>query len=230
MTTQTTTSASTDPSAAERTQEAASTAADEARNVAGTAKEQTAQVASDAVDAAKNVAHDVMGSITDAAREHGGAQRDNLVTTLSALGDDLSSMADQAPAGLAGSMTRQAADQARSLTHRLEGRDPAEILDDVRRFARQRPGLFLLGALGAGVVAGRLLAGARDGMAGAAATPSPPNPPAGAHRAASVETPVSTGHAPDPAAATGTLGQPASVPDFHNGGHVDAGQFEEPTR
>jgi hypothetical protein len=160
-----------DTSTQERARQAASTAAEESRHVAGTATEQATQVASEAADAAKNVAQDAVRNLTDTAREQGGAQRDRLVGTLTSLTEDLSGMADQAPPGLAGDLARQAADHARSITSRLENRDPGEILDDVRRFARQRPGVFLLGALAAGVVTGRLLAGARDGIAAAEAAP-----------------------------------------------------------
>ena len=117
------TSQPTDTGAKERAQETASTAADEGRHVAGVAKEQTAQVASEAAAAAKNVASDVLKNVSDTAREQGGTQRDKLVSTLSTLTDDLSSMADQAPSGLAGDIARQAADQARSLTSRMENRD-----------------------------------------------------------------------------------------------------------
>jgi hypothetical protein len=197
-----------DISAQPRAEETASTAADEGRHVAGVAKEQTAQVASDAAGAAKNVANDVLRNVSDAAREQSGTQRDKLVGTLSTLTHDLSSMADQAPSGLAGDLARQAADQARSLTSRLENRDPGEILDDVRRFARRRPGVFLLGALAAGVATGRLLAGARDGIAGAeAAAPSTSLRPNGTS---------------DPGAAP-TSAPPAYVPDGPETGYSGGG-------
>lgn len=42
---------------------------------------------------------------------------------------------------------------------RLQNREPAELLDEVRSFARRKPGLFLLGAAAAGVLAGRLTRG-----------------------------------------------------------------------
>jgi hypothetical protein len=146
--------------------------------------------------------------VSDAAREQSGTQRDKLVGTLSTLTHDLSSMADQAPSGLAGDLARQAADQARSLTSRLENRDPGEILDDVRRFARRRPGVFLLGALAAGVATGRLLAGARDGIAGAeAAAPSTSLRPNGTS---------------DPGAAP-TSAPPAYVPDGPETGYSGGG-------
>lgn len=205
MTSQTTEEAG----AKERAQAAASTATDEGRHVAGVAKEQTAQVASEATAAAKNVAGDVLKNVSDAAKEQGGTQRDKLVGTLSTLTDDLSSMADQAPSGLAGDIARQAADQARSLTSRLENRDPGEILDDVRQFARQRPGVFLLGALAAGVVTGRLLAGARDGIAGAAA--AGPSTGSGLTDVGSAPGAAPT-YVPDPRDSASLPGQPTQEP------------------
>ena len=153
-------------------QETAATATDEGKHVAGVAKEQASQVASEAASQVKNVAGDAVAQVSDQLREQGGVQRDKLVATLSTLGDDLSAMADQASPGLANDLTRQVAGQARSLTSRLDGREVGDLLDDVRSFARQRPGVFLLGSLVAGVVAGRLLAGTRDGIAGAEATGS----------------------------------------------------------
>jgi hypothetical protein len=53
-------------------------------------------------------------------------------------------------------------DRARQVGARLDGREPQELLDDVRGFARRRPGTFLLGSLAAGVLVGRLLRGAKD--------------------------------------------------------------------
>ena len=45
--------------------------------------------------------------------------------------------------------------------HKLQTRDPGELLDEVRSFARRKPGLFLLGAAAAGIVAGRLTSGVK---------------------------------------------------------------------
>jgi hypothetical protein len=160
----------TDTSAAERAQTTASTAADEGRHVAGVAKEHAASVASEAAGQARNVVSDAVSQVGGTVREQTSTQRDRLVSTISTFGDDLSSMADQGSPGLATDVARQVADKARSLTSQLEGREPQELLEDVRRFARQRPGTFLLGALAAGIVAGRLLRGTGDAIAGAAAT------------------------------------------------------------
>ena len=43
----------------------------------------------------------------------------------------------------------------------LQNREPADLLEEVRRFARRKPGVFLLGAAAAGVLAGRLTNGVR---------------------------------------------------------------------
>ena len=56
---------------------------------------------------------------------------------------------------------QQVAEQARGLASQLDDREPSELLEDVRRFARRRPGTFLLGALAAGIVVGRLTRGAK---------------------------------------------------------------------
>ena len=164
----------TSSSAHERTTAAASTATDEGRHVAGVAKDEAHHVASEAATQARHVAQEVLRDVSGQMSEQSRTQQDRLSTTLRSLGDDLEKMAAQADTGLAGDLAREVADRARSASQHLEGREPAELLDDVRRFARQRPGTFLIGALGAGVVAGRLLRGTKDGAQAAAAQPAQP--------------------------------------------------------
>jgi hypothetical protein len=96
-------------------------------------------------------------------------QRDRLVDTLRSLGDDLDKMAIQGDGGLASDLAREGATRTRTLSTRLEGREPRDLLNDVKGFARRKPGTFLLGALAAGVVAGRLTRGARDAHDGSSA-------------------------------------------------------------
>jgi hypothetical protein len=57
---------------------------------------------------------------------------------------------------------RQAADRAHGAASWLEQREPADLLDEVRNFARRRPGAFLIGAAVAGLAAGRLTRGLKD--------------------------------------------------------------------
>ena len=61
--------------------------------------------------------------------------------------------------GMATDLAHEAADKAQQLAGWLENRDPGSVLDEVRAFARQRPGVFLAMSLGAGIVAGRLARG-----------------------------------------------------------------------
>lgn len=162
----------------ERAQDAASTAADEGRHVAGVAREEAASVASEAVDHARNLVGDAVHQISDQVGEQSRSQRDRLSGTLQSLGDDLEKMAtDSGASGLAADLAREVAERAHAISAHLDGREPGELLDDVRSFARNRPGTFLLGALAAGVVAGRLARGVKDGAeaaSGASVTPAAP--------------------------------------------------------
>ena len=67
--------------------------------------------------------------------------------------------------GTVSEVARQAADRADRLAEWLGQREPGDLLDEVRSFARRRPGAFLLGAAIAGVVVGRLTRGAVDAAA-----------------------------------------------------------------
>ena len=95
--------------------------------------------------------------------------RDKLSETLRTLGDDLQQMAQGQGSGegMAADLAREVSDRVRTLGSHLEGREPAQLLDDARDLARRRPGTFLLGALAAGVVAGRMFRATADGAAAA---------------------------------------------------------------
>jgi len=146
--------------AKEQAANVASTAKGEAQNVAGVAKQEAASVASDAKYQALNVLDQAKSQVT----EQAGSQRDRLVGLLQDLSSQLEDMASGqgAPSGMAQDLVRQAADRARTLSSSIEGREPADLLEDVRSFARRKPGSFLLGALAAGVLAGRVTKGAKE--------------------------------------------------------------------
>jgi hypothetical protein len=57
-------------------------------------------------------------------------------------------------------LAHEAADKVTDLALWIEQRDPGTLLEEVRGFARRKPGTFLLGATAAGIVAGRLTRGA----------------------------------------------------------------------
>ena len=170
----------TDTSTTQRAQETASTAADEGKHVAGVAAQEAKGVASEAAQHAKGVVGDAVTQVRGQLDDQGRQQKDKLAGTLSTFSDDLSSMSENA-SGLAADVAREVAERVRSFSSHLEGAEPSDLLDDVRRFARQRPGTFLIGALAAGVVAGRLLRGTKDAVEAAEladsprATPGAPN-------------------------------------------------------
>ena len=145
--------------AKEQAQQVAGTAADEAKNVAGEAKAQ-----------ARNLVGELRTQVEDQSR----TQRDSLVGLLRNVSDDLDEMAAQRGDGPAGEVVRQVSQRARRLSESIDGREPEDLLADIRSMARQRPGMFLLGSLAAGVVAGRLLRGARDASSGTGMSSSYP--------------------------------------------------------
>jgi hypothetical protein len=172
-------------SATEETKQVAAVAAEEAHNVAGEAQDQVRRL----VDETRAQAQD-----------QAATQLDRLVETLRTFSDDLHAMASQSgSSGLAADVSRQAAGKVRTISSTLDGRDPSELLQDLRGFARRRPGLFLFGALTAGVVAGRLARGAASSKTDDSATSPAVD--------VTAENPVMTQY---PAAGNGSLGDAAT--------------------
>lgn len=147
----------------ERAQQAAGAASDEGRHLADATQHEASNVASEAADQARQVMDDAVTHLNAQTKD----QKDRLAGTVRRFGDDLGSMSSQASPGLAADVTRQVSGYARSMGEGLQSREPGELIEDVRRFARRHPGTFLLGALAGGVVAGRLARGVADGAAGA---------------------------------------------------------------
>lgn len=146
--------------AADEGRETARTAASEGKHVAGVAKDEAANVLEESKQQARNLLDEARTQVDEQSR----TQRDRLVSTLRTFGDDVEKMSrgEQAPGGVAQDLARQVSERARELGDRMDGREPAELLDEVRAFARRRPGTFLLGAVAAGMLAGRLTRGSKD--------------------------------------------------------------------
>jgi len=162
-------SGSNDTSTTDKAKDTASTAADQGKQVAGTAKDEALNVAGTAAEQARNVVGEAKQQVTSQLSDQATTGRDKLSQTLRTLGDDLQQMAQgQAPSqGMATDLAQEVSDRVRALGSHLENRDPGQLLDDARDFARRRPGTFLLGALAAGVVAGRMFRATADGAAAA---------------------------------------------------------------
>ncbi|NUU17767.1 hypothetical protein HP550_10960 [Cellulomonas humilata] len=160
-------------------------------STADTAKEQASTLKAKAADAGGHLLDDAKGeaaAVTQEARRQLGdlwsqartevtgqasTQQSRLAGGLTSVGGQLSQMAS-APAeqNLATDLVREVGDKVDSLGRWLESHGPDEVLDEVRSFARRRPGTFLLVAAGAGVVLGRLTRGLKDAPP-AAPTPAP---------------------------------------------------------
>jgi hypothetical protein len=137
-------------------QQAAGTAKEEGKHVAAVAKDQAGNVAEEA----KAQARDLVGELKNQVGDQSRTQRDNLVQTLRQLGDELHEMAQSSSSsGVGAELARLAADRSHRVSSFLENREPGDLVDEVRRFATRRPGAFLIGAVAAGVVAGRLTRG-----------------------------------------------------------------------
>lgn len=127
------------------------------KKVAGTAKEEAANVAGEAKDKAKNLASE----LGDDVRGQAATQQQRVAEGLRSISEELGSMADNSQEqGMATHLVQQAASRTDDAASWLGDRDPGSLLDEVKSFARKRPGAFLAIAAGAGLLAGRLTRGA----------------------------------------------------------------------
>lgn len=135
----------------------ARTATDKGAEVAGTVGEQAGRVAEETKQQARNLLHEGREQLSGQARQGQQRAADGLHTLATQL-RQMSEKTEQQ--GVVSEVARQAADRTDSAASWLEHRQPGDLVDEVRRFARRKPGVFLLGAALAGVAVGRLTRGA----------------------------------------------------------------------
>ena len=123
-----------------------------ASDVTGTAKEQAQRVAGEAKTQVRNIAGDVRDRVSEQAR----TQTDNLVGSIRQTADHLDEMRGDRVEGPAAAVVSRVADGGRQLADYLDRNGPDGVLREVQDFARRRPGAFLVTALAAGFVVGRL--------------------------------------------------------------------------
>lgn len=142
----------------------AQTAKDEAKNVAQTAQQAGGEVLSSAsaqgrevADEARRQARNLYGQASGELRQQAGAQQRRAAGGLRAVGDEIRTMASQGGgSGTATELAHRASDKVAQVADWLENREPGQVVDEVKRYARQHPGAFLAGAALLGVLAGRL--------------------------------------------------------------------------
>jgi hypothetical protein len=151
--------------AGQAAKEQASATADQTKQaageVAGTAADQVKAVTGEARQQAGTVVGELRGRLTDQAQE----QTQRVAGTLRQWADDLASLAQNAPGDSpARGLVAQAADGGHRAAEYLDKQGPDGLVEDLKGFARRRPGAFLAGAALSGLVVGRLAkAGSKAG-------------------------------------------------------------------
>jgi hypothetical protein len=131
-------------------------AAESGKHVAGVAREQAAGVTSEAREQTRRL----MDQAGTEVRSQAQGQQQRLAGSLRSIGQELSTMCENGQqSGPATQVTRQLSEYSHQAADWLDRRDPQDVLDDVRRFARRKPGTFLAIAAVTGLVAGRLTQG-----------------------------------------------------------------------
>jgi hypothetical protein len=204
----------------------ATEAANEGKQAAGQVAQTAAEHAQEVKDEAIRQARDLAGEARQQVSSQVGQQHQALVSNLRSLGSELGSMTQSADgqSGVATELVSQAKDRIDGLADWLDGREPGQLLDEARNFARRRPGVFLVGALAAGMVAGRMTRGVvaahtsddSSGQAGGAAPESLPS-------YGGVESPAASGYSTG--GQYGQYGQPGypAVPETTQGYGDNAG-------
>ncbi len=135
------------------------TAADAGARVTQTATDQAREVVSETARQAR----DLLGEAGGQVRDQSSVQQQKAASQLHSVADELHEMvAKGGQSGLATEVAHQAAERLHGAASWLEQREPADVLQAVRDFARRRPAVFLAGAVAAGLAAGRLTRGMTD--------------------------------------------------------------------
>jgi len=101
--------------------------------------------------------HNLIGQTSSELKKEAGVQQKRAAGGLRALADELRTMAScDGQHGMASDLAQQASNRARQAADWLEQREPGAVVEEVRDYARHHPGMFLAGAVVAGMLAGRL--------------------------------------------------------------------------
>ncbi|KZE88794.1 hypothetical protein AVP42_03118 [Agromyces sp. NDB4Y10] len=120
--------------------------------VADTAKQEARGVASEAKYQVRNLA----SRVGDEVRSQASTQQHRAAGGIRQVGTQFSDMAANSESGVARDLVEKVGSRADSIASWLDQREPQDLLEEVKGFARRRPGVFLAIAAGAGVVIGRL--------------------------------------------------------------------------
>ncbi|MDQ1752500.1 MAG: hypothetical protein QOE71_3556 [Pseudonocardiales bacterium] len=145
--------------AKEQASEVKQGAVEATQHVAGVAKEQASNVTAEAGRQAKDLLDQARSELTGQA----AAQQHRLAEKIAALGEELRCMAEGGEnPGIATDLARHGSRAAQDMASWLSDREPGALVAELKTFARRRPGAFLVAAVGAGLLAGRLTRGLKD--------------------------------------------------------------------
>jgi hypothetical protein len=126
------------------------------RHLADVGKDEARNVTSEAGQQARQLWEQTRSEMAD----QGAQQQQRAAQGLRSLSGELRSMAHGSQQnGIATDLATQASQQVEEIARWLEDREPGAVLEEVKGFARRRPGLFLAGAAALGVLGGRLSRG-----------------------------------------------------------------------
>lgn len=128
------------------------TSGDAVRQVADTVKEKASDVTTDV----RRQTRQMVGQTREQLADQAGRQKDKAAESLRSVADELQGMAEQGQSGWSRQLAGHGADLGHQAADFLQDHQPDELLDEVRAFARRKPGTFLIGAAIVGMVAGRM--------------------------------------------------------------------------
>jgi hypothetical protein len=136
------------------------TAAGAASGVKEVARGEVAHIAEEAKYQTRNLVDQTRYELRGQVRN----QQSSLASKLNGWASELGSMAAKSDeSGPMTDLAQQASRRVGEFSYWLDNHEPADLLDEVKRFARRRPGAFIALAAAAGVAAGRLTRGAVAG-------------------------------------------------------------------
>ena len=139
------------------------TAVDAGKGVAATARDQASNVASEAGQQAKGL----LSSAGSELRDQASQQQHRAAGALQSWAQELGEMASKSEqSGTMSQLADRTSRKAGEVANWLDDREPTDVLDEVKTFARRRPVTFLAACGIAGVLAGRLTKGAMRGDRG----------------------------------------------------------------
>jgi hypothetical protein len=133
------------------------TAVGAAAGVKDVAKSEATNVAQEAKYQARNLVDQTRSQL----RGQASNQQSALAERLHGWASELGSMASRSDeSGPMSDLAQEASRRVGEFSHWLDNHEPADLLDEVKRYARRKPGTFLALCAAAGVIAGRVTRGA----------------------------------------------------------------------